>query len=218
MLAILKARINYFVYPPIIQFSPPRTGSTLLWNTLRVCFPEREVKKVHRLSKFEKNYRSAPVVASIRNPLDSISSSIQRYGKDPTDEVIKEQIQEYEKEGMWDILEIKNKSNVKILKYADFAFNFSLMFSELEDFFGKKIDAELKNHVLKTYSINKVKEKSYDYGEFSNYDKEDHIHGKHISKYSGASGYYSDFLERDQIEMVYRHFKDVFDAFGYEID
>ena len=173
---------------------------------------------MHRLSKFEKNYRSAPVVASIRNPLDSISSSIQRYGKDPTDEVIKEQIQEYEKEGLWDILEIKNKSNVKILKYADFAFNFSLMFSELEEFFGKKIDAKLKKHVVKTYSINKVKEKSYDYGEFSNYDKENHIHGKHISKYSGASGYYSDFLERDQIEMVYRHFKDVFDAFGYEID
>ena len=59
---------------------------------------------MHRLSKFEKNYRSAPVVVSIRNPLDSISSSIQRYGKDPTDEVIKEQIQEYEKEGLWDIL------------------------------------------------------------------------------------------------------------------
>ena len=81
MLTILKERINYFAHPPIIQFSPPRTGSTLLWNTLRVCFPEREVKKVHRLSKFEKNYRSAPIVASIRNPLDSISSSIQRYGK-----------------------------------------------------------------------------------------------------------------------------------------
>ena len=72
--------------------------------------------------------------------------------------------------------------------------------------------------MVETCSIGKVKEKSDSYGEFSNYDKEDHIHGKHISKHSGASGYYSDFLERDLIEMVYRHLKDVFDAFGYEID
>jgi len=46
---------------------------------------------------------------------------------------------------MWSILEIKNKSNVKILKYVEFAFNFGLMFSELEDFLGGEIDAELKN-------------------------------------------------------------------------
>jgi len=216
MISKLKARVGYFVSPPIIQFSPPRTGSTLLWNTIRVCFPDKEVKKSHKLGKFEKKYRNAPIVASIRNPLDSISSSIQRYGRQPTEDVVRQQIKEYENQGMWDILEIRNKPKVKILRYEDFAFDFKFMFSELEEFFQTPIPETLKTEVNERYSIDKVKKKSEDYGDFANYDKEDQIHGKHISQYSGASGYYKDYLGEDQIQLVYTHFKEVFDAFGYE--
>jgi len=208
-------KINYFLNPPIIQFSPPRTGSTLLWNTLRVCLPKREVKKAHKLSAFEIRFRSAPIVASIRNPLDSISSSIQRYGKDPTDEVVMQQIEEYERLGMWDILEIQNKPNVKILKYEEFAFDFTFMFRELEDFFQQPIPQQLKQQVIENYSIDKVKTKSDSRGEFTNFNKEDQIHGQHISKFSGASGYYMDFLSSKQIESIQKRFKPVLQAFDY---
>lgn len=217
MISKLKSRVGYFLNPPVIQFSPPRTGSTLLWNTLRICFPEREVHKAHRLGSFEKRFRSAPIVSSIRNPLDSISSSIQRYGKEPTDEVVRQQIQEYDGEGMWDIFEIQNKPNVKILKYEKFAFDFDYMFAELESFFEQEIPAELKRQVVDEFSLDKVKKKSESRGEFANYNKEDQIHGQHISKFSGASGYYKEFLSSDQIESIHKHFKDVFDAFDYEV-
>ena len=203
-------KINYFLNPPIIQFSPPRTGSTLLWNTLRVCLPKREVKKAHKLSAFEIRFRSAPIVASIRNPLDSISSSIQRYGKDPTDEVVMQQIEEYERLGMWDILEIQNKPNVKILKYEEFAFDFTFMFRELEDFFQQPIPQQLKQQVIDNYSIDKVKTKSDSRGEFTNFNKEDQIHGQHISKFSGASGYYMDFLSSKQIESIQKRLNQCF--------
>ena len=167
------------------------------------------------MKKFEKRFRTAPIVASIRNPLDSISSSIQRYGKEPTDSVIEQQIQEYQHLGMKDILEILDKPNVKILKYEDFAFNFAFMFTELESFFQQTIPANLKQQVLNDYSIEKVKEKSAKQGAFVNYNKEDKIHGQHISKFSGASGYYNEFLSPKQIETIQQHFAPIFKAFDY---
>ena len=216
MISNLRARTGYFLSPPVIQFSPPRTGSTLLWNTLRICFPDEKVRKVHKLRVYEKKYRHAPIVASIRNPLDSISSSIQRYDKEPTDVVVRDQILEYEKQGMWDILEIMNKLKVKILKYEEFSFDFDFMFAELEDFFQVPIAAELKAEVADKYTIDRVKQRSENFGDFANYDQKDQIHGKHISRYSGASGYYKEYLGNEQIQLIYTHFKKVFDAFGYE--
>lgn len=126
-----------------------------------------------------------------------------------------QQIEEYDRLGMWDILEIRNKRNVKILKYEEFAFNFEFMFSELEDFFHQSIPQALKQQVINDYSIDKVKGKADARGSFSNYNKEDQIHGQHISKFSGASGYYRYFLSPKQIETIQQRFKQVFEAFDY---
>ena len=57
-----------------------------------------------------------PTVVTYRHPLDSISSSILRYGLKPTNETIKQQIIEFEKNGMWKIIEIKDNKNVLMLK------------------------------------------------------------------------------------------------------
>ena len=172
---------------------------------------------MHRLAGFEKKFRVAPIVASIRDPLDSISSSIQRYGLEPTDDVISDHIREYEKQGMWQLYEIWGKKNVLVLRYEDFAFDFDHMFAELEAFFKVAIPNQLKKRVVEEFSIDRVKQKAESRGEFANYDKEDQIHGQHISKFSGASGYYREFLSEQQIEHVYEHFKKIFVAFDYEI-
>ena len=90
------------------------------------------------------------------------------------------------------------------------------MFAELEDFFKVSISDHLKSRVVEEFSLDEVKKKSESRGDFANYDKEDQIHGKHISQYSGASGYYKEYLGNEQIQLIYTHFKKVFDAFGYE--
>ena len=212
----IKSKLGYFISPPIIQFSPPRTGSTLLWNTLRVCFPKREVIKCHELSSFYKKYRQAPVVASIRNPLDSISSAMLRYKQDATDEIVQDYILKYQNKRMEDILSVKEMKNATVLRYEDFAFNFSVMFNALEDLFEVKLDEALKSEVREKFDIQRVKSKSDKLGEFANMDAEDQIHGRHVSKYSGASGYHEEFLSKKQIEMIKHDLRDVFIAFGYD--
>jgi len=212
----IKNKIGYFISPPIIQFSPPRTGSTLLWNTLKHCFPDREVVKCHELSSFYKKHRQAPIVASIRNPLDSISSAMLRYKQDATDEVVRDYIRKYQNKRMDDILSVNDLKNAKVIKYEDFAFDFSVMFKAIEELFAVEVGDDVKSEVIEKFDIQRVKQKSDKLGEFSNMDSSDQIHGRHVSEYSGASGYHSEVLSKKQIEMIKHDLRAIFLAFDYD--
>lgn len=206
-----------FINPPLIQFGPPRTGSTLLWNILRTAYPNREVLKLHKLNHYQKSALcESCIVATIRNPLDFISSSIQRYEKEPTIRVIEQQLDEYERLGIWDLLELENNPRAIVLKYEDFIFDWDHAYRKIEDFLGEGISDESKKACLEKYSIEAVEKKAVSLGSFSNYDREDHIHGKHISKFRGKIGYYSEYLNEDMINKIYNRFTVIFSEFGYE--
>ncbi len=176
--------------PRLIQFSPPRTGSTLLWNVLRTVCPKHEVMKVHCYDTRRKSdFMSPKVVASIRNPLDSIASSIQRYEQQPTVEVVDEQIQEFDRNGMWDLLNLKGNSRALILRYEDFFDDWPYLFSQIEAFMGFRIDEGTKNDCIQSFSMETVERQAKLLGAFSSYDQETHIHGKHISEFRGQVGY-----------------------------
>ena len=68
--------------PVIIQCSPIRSGSTIVYNFLRELFPSAQVVKKH---SYHPDFSSFPIVTTYRHPLDCIASSIQRYGREPTD-------------------------------------------------------------------------------------------------------------------------------------
>ncbi len=205
-----------FIRPPIIQFSPPRTGSTLLWNTLRVSFPAKKVLKQHKLLPHQKSWLCrSDIVVSVRNPLDSIASLILRYGQEVSDEVVRNNMTVYENEGALDVVKLVGKKRALILKYEDFAGKFDYLFEQLEVFFKTDIPEDVKKEVIRDFSIDVVKKKSEKLQDFGNYDESDHIHGRHISKFSGASGYYKNVFTQHQIEMVYSNFKELFDLFGY---
>jgi hypothetical protein len=211
-LDVLERIINrLYKTKEIIQFSPPRSGSTLIFNILREVFPTKDIRKQHN---YKYNISQCPVVISYRHPLDCIASSIQRYGLSPTDEVIKNQIVEFEKNGISDILKVKNKQNVLMIRYEEFVNDFDNIYNSIDDFFGTEISFEKRRVLTNRYQIENIEKIVESKNTFTEYDEITHWHGKHISRYKGKPYYYQDFFQNDQIEylkQVYRKYLTEFD-------
>ena len=215
----ISFRIKLYVNPPIIQCSPPRTGSTLLWNILRISFPHKRVLKTHGLNDFPTPMISfSPIIMSVRNPLDMISSSILRYGEKPTRETVCKQIKEIDKRGIWDTLKFKDQFNVLILKYEDISKDFDQAFERIENFLRLAIRSDRREIIRRKFSLEAVEKKASALGSFNQFDAEDQIHGGHISKFRGASNYYREVLSDQEIELIRSHYRAIFEAFGYGPD
>lgn len=195
----------------ILQFSPPRSGSTLVYNILREIFPKKEILKQHTYRHIISRY---PVVVSYRHPLDCIASSIQRYGLSPTKEVIDQQIIEFEENGISDILRIKNKKNVLMLRYEDFFDDFNIIYNSIDQFFDIKISYEIREDITSRYQIQNIEKIVSSKNTFSEYDIITHWHGNHISKYKGQPYYYQDFFQKDQI----KYLKDIYRKYLSEFE
>lgn len=196
----------------IVQLSPPRSGSTLVYNILKELFPSRRVLKVH---KYKSRYSGLPMVVTYRHPLDCIASSIQRYGKDPTDSVIQEQVAEFERNGIWHLLKLKNHQKVLLLKYEDFFNNLDYIYDSLQRFFGMDISVEKRVMISDKYGIESVEKHISKYDKFAEYDPKTHWHGKHISQYKGKPFYYREFFEQDQIKYLQKVYEKFLKEFDY---
>ena len=133
ILSKIKGKIHRILGTTIIQFGPPRSGTTLVYNILKDIFPKRSVETRHYYRDKDKKFDT---VVTYRNPLDSIVSSILRYKLNPSEDVIKKQILEFEKNGIWTVLKITNNKNVLMLKYEDFLNNYENIYNKLEPFFN----------------------------------------------------------------------------------
>jgi hypothetical protein len=157
-----------------------------------------------------------PIIMSVRNPLDTISSSILRYGITPTREAVSKQIKEIDERGIWDTLKFKDKSNVLILIFEDFSKDFDHAFQHIENFLRMTIRGDRKEIIRRKFSLEAVEKKASTLGSFNKFDTEDQIHGSHISKFRGASNYYRDVLGDEEIELIRSHYRTIFEAFGYD--
>lgn len=117
----------------IIQFSPGRSGSTLIWNILKEFYPN--VLKVHNL-RYSPN---AKFISTIRDPRDILKSRLLIYEKPITHENIDIEINLMIKHGLQDLLIIKGKTNVLVLKYENFWNNYDYIFDHLEQFLNINI-------------------------------------------------------------------------------
>jgi len=197
----------------IVQFSPPRSGSTLLYNILRDLFPDKTIDKTHQYkTKFSKHQ----VVVTHRHPLDCIASGIQRYGKKPSDAEIINQIKDFDENGIWDLLSIKSLPNVLMLRYESFYGNFEYLFDNLETYFSISITDQQRAAISSEYDINAVYQSVKQFDDFHEYDSDRHWHGNHISEYKGKIYYYKQFFTKDQVDYLKTVYKDILVAFSYD--
>jgi len=175
----------------IIQFSPIRSGSTLVYNILREF---SNVRKTHNISV--KNGQL--YVITYRHPYNCIISSLLRNEKKINSLNIKSEISEYLKNGGKDLLENDLlKKNILLLQYEEFFNNYEVIYNKLENFLNINIDENKKIELSKKYHITNVKKMTNKYKTFKEYDKTTHLHGKHISEYDGQTDYKKILSEND---------------------
>ena len=213
ILSIIKKKIHRLAGKTIIQFGPPRSGTTLVYNILKDVFPNRSVETRHYYRNKDVRF---PAVVTYRNPLDSIVSSILRYKKNPTEDVIKQQISEFEKNGIWTVFEIRDNKNVLMLKYEDFVTNFENIYNKLEIFFNINILNDTRNLITKNYNIRAVEKITSYMKSYEEQDKKTLFHGSHININKGKPNFYKQFLSNEQILYLKNIYKDYLLVFDYE--
>ena len=199
----------------VVQFSPPRTGSTLVYNILReIFFFRRFVKKRH---KFRDSYLAWgwPLVITYRHPLDCVASAIFCSGHQPEDQILDEKIAELDQRGIWDLPRIKDHPRVLLLRYEEFQRDYDRIYTELERFFKIHISTQRRHRLNAKYGLPAIEKKIADKASFEEYDAVTLYHGRHISKFKGRPYYYREVFNRDQQRYLYDHYRTFIEQFGY---
>lgn len=171
-------------YKEIIQFSPIRTGSTLVYNIVKNILGN--VTKTHG----HKNESDNLYVVTIRHPYNSIISKAMVFKEEINLDTIKKYAKIYLDNGGRIIADDDfDKPNVILLYYEDFFLDTNLIIKKLEEKINIKIDEEIKIKLVEEFNITNMEIISNSYDNFDFYDKETHIHGNHISKYKGLTDY-----------------------------
>lgn len=181
---------------------------------MREVFPYRYIKKEHSLVNKDLRY---PIVATYRHPLDVLASFCQAQALKISDAELKKRVIELHRNGILDILEFKDNENVLLLRYELFSSNFDYLFDEVEKFFSIQILDALRTKLKTKYNIHNVKttlmpsEKDFSY-----WDEETLFHGHHVSKFDGASYYFSEIFSQDQVDYLKKCFLFYMVEMGYE--
>jgi hypothetical protein len=203
-------------FPRVVQFGPPRTGSTLVWNAMRLLLPGETIPKRHDLNPLLRHrWYPCRMVCTVRNPLDAIASSIRRYGLEPSHDVIASQIGEFQRNGMNEIPALIGHRGVLFLRYEEVYQDFDRLFDRLQDFLQTGADVALRDRFKAEFDVRRIKQASDRLGGFGNFSTEDHIHGGHVSDRLGEPGGHVDMLDGDAVRMIREAFAWHFTALGY---
>lgn len=199
----------------ILQFSPPRSGSTLVYNILREVFPHHQIEKCHTL--VGRNLAS-PIVATYRNPVDSVASLLMCEDIAVTDSAIRNKALLLNREGIWDLLSIRQLPNLLLLRYEDFVEDYGALFDAIERFFETSIPAEQRQSIEKKYNQEAVQAITNQFADFSRYDAATQFHGRHISPFKGAPNCGNQLFSAEQASRVACYFSFFMEEMGYDMD
>ena len=181
----------------LIQFSPIRSGSTLVFNILQ--FLGKKSNKEHDKYIFKNDNK---YIVTIRHPYNSIISSIMRYDKEINIKNIKEQIKKYLEQGGNHIANKDlNTSNHCILIYEKFYNDLDYILDSFELFFNEKYSDDIRNIIKTKFSIENIKKITEKYESFAEYDSLTKWHGKHISSYNGETDF-NTILNKEEIDIL----------------
>lgn len=180
----------------IIQFSPIRSGSTLIFNIIKKLGFNPEKKHVI-------NFRNdCKYVITLRHPYNSIASHFLRYKKDTFSSDINSGISEYLENGGSIIAEANiDSENILLLKYEDFFLDMVPSINLIAKFLSVDINASLSKLIANDLNIDNIKKKTKSFKDFSEYDTKTQWHGNHVSEYKGLTNY-NKLFKKEQIKIL----------------
>lgn len=193
----LKMDLEVHRYKSLVAFSPIRSGSTVVYNLLKMGRSGFDPYKTH-------NFRQDPsafFVITIRHPYDSVISSILRYGEEINEFSTIKALNEYCANGGFDALNVETADkNIILIKYEDFFNNMDYLFDALEGRAIRRMPDKSKAIIQKKLAIESIVKKVSRFSDFSEYDHKTHFHGNHISERRGKS--HREHLEDSILEIL----------------
>jgi predicted O-linked N-acetylglucosamine transferase (SPINDLY family) len=213
-------------YKQIIQWSPPRTGSTLVWQILDALFEDPEyqenkwlkpniVKKTHALQHESLNDPTCVFITTIRNPIDSMVSYMIVKKEPFTKESILKHIDMYKSN--FNLIPLVQKTqHHTILRYEEFYDNYSIIFDAVEQLFSIKIDQSIRDTISTRFSRKRNKEIADGLSGFEVWEKDSFIHGDHIN--SDSLSYWKTRVPGEYHDMIVSGFLTHLNKWGYRDD
>lgn len=183
----------------IVQFSPIRTGSTLLFNILQELFPRHSIEKQHTYGWY---FNHLKVVASVRSPYDCIGSLLKAHNREITAENLLWATERFLKFGANEIITVADQKNVLLLRYEDFLNNYGYIYDSFEEFFELSINLETREKINHKFSLESVKKIMNTKEGFSEWCEKSKIHGNHISPENGRVGSGKEIFSPEQVGFI----------------
>lgn len=206
-------RIGTITDKKIVQYSLPRTGSTLIWNILKL-YSENPLK-VHSKSELEHPLKKYRFIVSMRNPLDITCSIISVLNLSFNEHGLNQAINKIKSHNFNHLIEILENQDSLCLKYEEFYNNYDFAFENIDCFLNQKISNEKKIHFKNEFSLSKVRKISQSQKSFGQYDSVTKIHGNHLSKMNGKIDSYQDYLSEEMICFLRSELKEYIQYFNY---
>ena len=187
---LAKMQTRLFLMRNVLQYSMPRTGSTLIRRILYGVFPELEQPSQHPPLVSD---GLGDLIISCRHPLDVLVSIIRINGADTkriSDDTLDHYLPQLESQYRVYFNDLLNFKGYKLkLKYEKFWNNYDYIFDELERFFNNrltfaipvKISKEKRSNIKKICGIKNTKKIQDTLDCFDNVDEKTKIHGSHIA-------------------------------------
>ncbi len=205
--------------------TPPRTGSTLVYNILRFLFESENhypysnnhqnlIIKTHDYNLIKKDIL---YVFTLRNPIDACFSHYLAYCSDKKkilplgilDAIVHTQLKSIR------YLErlILNEANIVILKYEDFVDDFDFLFLVIENRFSIFISCKDKIFLKKALQKDNVIKNIVKLESFSHIDEFSLFHGDHISRIDFPSEL-KETIKREIAERIFPY-RSFYEKWGY---
>ncbi len=176
----------------ILVFSAGRTGSTVVWQSLREIAPKAE--KIHTAEMIDYLSDSLDCIIVERDPVTSFLSSVrceifdgntQRFLEGIASIDLTEFIQIYRaKLAAVQYVKEKYKGRTLLLHYDDFNNNYGYLFSQFEKFLNISIDEADREKIIKKTDRNSNLKIQSTLTDFNSTDLDSSIHGNHIATFS----------------------------------
>jgi predicted O-linked N-acetylglucosamine transferase (SPINDLY family) len=210
----------------IIQWSPPRSGSTLVWQILDKLFEDPTytenkwlkpniVQKTHTLDYSKLDNPNYFFITTIRNPIDCMVSFMTVNREEFTKENIETNMKLYL--NYFDVLKLVKKSKYSvILRYEQFYDDFTVIYDTIEKVFGIKITTAQREEMNSTFSRTQNKKIANTMKNFDSWEKNSFIHGDHIN--SSKISYWKDKIPLQFQAGLEKAFAVALNTFQYKQD
>ena len=214
----------------VLQYGPPRSGTTLVFNSLRFLF--KRVGKTHQYIDFEGTSKHPDicndVVATCRDfrdicvsiwrvennidPKDLLEGKVRMSLNDVMDFA---SITHHRCLSLNKFIENKEKHNLLFIKYEDFYNDIPALLLAYEKHFGIEIPKDIKTQITESCSIEAHKKVANNYSSFKEHEKISQIHGYHILK-NGEPGLWKQLVPPEGQDLLTQMLFPLLAEYGYE--